>query len=310
MKKATLLGIVVLVVVLASGAALYGRLRNGRTTLPSEYYQSQPPTAEASTFDRIVIIVEENKPRGEVVGNSSAPYINKLATTYAQATHYNAVTNPSLPNYIALTSGTTAGITNDCNPPGPTCRANVLNIADRLEQAHKTWKMYAESMPGSCYSSNKGDYAVKHNPFMYYPDITGHADRCTSHVVPFSQFTPDLNSAASLPDYVLISPNLCNDMHNCSVQTGDSWLARNVPQILNSAAFTQQHSLLVITWDEGDNSDNNVPTIFAGPAAKSGYVSDRYYSHYSLLHTIENNWHLEPLTQNDSSAPLMTDMLQ
>ena len=232
MKKHSLVGLVVLILLLAGGVTVYERLRNGRLTLPPEYYQSQPSLANAATFDHIVIIVEENKPRDEVIGSSSAPYINKLAKTYSQAVHYNAVTNPSLPNYISLTSGTTAGITNDCNPPGPACQADVTNVADSLEHAHKTWKTYAESMPKPCYGSNNGDYAVKHNPFMYYPDITSQADRCNSHVVPFSQFTADLSAATSLPDYALVSPNLCNDMHNCSIQTGDAWLARYVPQIL------------------------------------------------------------------------------
>lgn len=299
-----------LLVVIAGGTYAYSRLRGGRITLPPEYYQSQPSLADAPVFDHVVIIVEENKDRDEIIGNTAAPYINSLARMYAQATHYNAVTNPSLPNYIALTSGGTAGITNDCNPPGPSCNADVANIADRLEQAHKTWKMYAESMPGMCYSSNSDDYAVKHNPFMYYPAIRNNAGRCNTHVVPFGQLAPDLNSTASLPNYAFISPNLCSDMHNCPVRTGDGWLARYVPQILNSPAFTQQHSLLVIVWDEGNNSDNNVPVIFAGSAARRAFVSGRYYSHYSLLATIEHNWHLKPLTQNDRTAPLMTDMLQ
>lgn len=303
--------IVILVLVLVGGAVAYSRLRNGRLTLPPQYYQHQSiPTANVPAFDHVVIIVEENKPREEIIGNPAAPYINHLAQTYAQAVHYYAVTNPSLPNYVALTSGTTAGITNDCNPPGTTCRANVANIADRLEQGGKSWKMYAESMPGPCDASNSGDYAVKHNPFMYYPDISGDSARCNAHVVPFSQLLADLATTASLPDYAFISPNLCNDMHNCSVQTGDGWLARYVPQIFGSPAFARQRSLLIIVWDEGNNSNNNVAAIFAGPAAKRGFVSQRYYSHYSLLRTIEHNWHLAPLTQNDRTAPLMTDMLQ
>lgn len=305
-----ILVIPVVVVLAVIAAYAYSHLHYGRNTLPPQYYHHSTSLPSSKSFSHVVIILEENKPKGTVIGNSSAPYINKLATTYSQATNYYAITNPSLPNYIALTSGTTAGITNDCNPPSNSCMANVSNIADRLEHAGKTWKEYAESMPQPCYPYTSGEYAVKHDPFMYYPDITDNNSRCKSHVVPFSQLATDLSTVNSLPNYIFITPNLCDDMHDCSVAAGDSWLSKQVPSILNSPAFKKENSLLVIVWDEGDNSNNNVPVIFAGPAAKHGYIRNTYYSHYSLLHTIENNWNLPPLTQNDKSAPLMTDMLQ
>ena len=116
--------------------------------------------------------------------------------------------------------------------------------------------------------------------------------------------------ARSLPNYVFISPNLCHDMHNCPVQTGDAWLSQQVPTILSSPAFTTQNSLLVITWDEGEGDNNTVSTIFAGPAARKSHESAPAYNHYSLLHTIESLWGLEPLTDNDKNAPIMTDMLK
>lgn len=275
----------------------------------SQSSHSARQTADAS-FDHIVIIVEENKPSSQIIGNPAAPYINKLASDYSLATNYFAVAHPSLPNYLALTSGTTAGITNDCNPPSASCQALVKNIVDEIERSGRTWKFYGESMPNPCGMLNSGDYAVKHNPFVYYPAIRDDAKRCAQHDVPFSQFADDLKSVGTLPDYVFISPNLCNDMHNCPVATGDAWLARYAPQILQSPAFTTQRSLLVITWDEGDNLDNHIPAIFAGSAAKKGYQSNTVYTHYSLLHTIEQVWKLAPLTNNDKTAPVMTDMLR
>lgn len=299
-----------LLILIAAGVYLYIRLNYGKNTLPPQYYQNHKISQSAAKFTHVVIVMEENKPQSEVIGNQSAPYINQLASQYALDTNYYAVTNPSLPNYLALTSGTTAGINNDCNPPGGSCVANVSNIADRLERAGLSWKEYAESMPTACYGLNSSNYAVKHNPFMYYPDITGDTKLCQSHVVPFTKLSSDLKTAQSFPDYAFITPNLCDDMHDCSVSQGDSWLAQLVPRILASPAFTTEKSLLVITWDEGDLSNNNVPVIFAGPAAKKHYTSKNYFSHYSLLHTIENNWGLAPLTKNDKSAPLMTDMLR
>ena len=262
-----------------------------------------------SGIDHVVIIVEENKPASSILGNAAAPYINKLADDNAVATNYQAVTHPSLPNYVALTSGTTAGITSDCNP-GAGCTAQVPSIADSLEKSGKTWKMYAEGMPAPCTAESSYPYAVRHNPFLYYPGVTDNRTSCAAHDVPLSQLNVDLKSAAGLPNYVFISPNVCNDMHDCPVATGDTWLSHQVPEILASPAFTTQNSLLVITWDEGEGANNTVSTIFAGPAARKSFKSSLAYSHYSLLHTIESLWGLAPLTSNDKDAPIMADMLK
>jgi phospholipase C len=264
--------------------------------------------AGPARVDHVVIILEENKPAADVLGSAAAPFLNKLAAEYAVAANYSAVTHPSLPNYLALTSGTTAGITSDCSPDS--CQARVPSIAGELEQAGRSWKMYAEGMPGPCVATNSGRYAVRHNPFMYYPEVTGDAAYCAAHDVPFTQLDEDLKAASTLPDYVFISPDLCHDMHNCPVATGDAWLSRQVPKILASPAFTQQNSLLVITWDEGRGRNNKVAAVFAGPAARKSYRSDASYGHYSLLHTIEKLWGLAPLTANDRSAPVMDELLR
>jgi phospholipase C len=269
-----------------------------------------PPVAGTpGALDHVVIIVEENKPSQAIIGNSDAPYINKLATDYALAGNYQAVAHPSLPNYLALTSGTNAGITKDCSP-GAQCTAHTASIADRIAQSGRSWKMYAEDMPAPCTAKNSGKYAVRHNPFMYYPGVTDDKASCAAHAVPFTHLAEDLKTTSSLPDYVFISPNMCNDMHDCPVATGDAWLSREVPNILASPAFTTQNSLLVIVWDEGDDNSNKVSTIFAGPAAKKAYKSDAAFDHYSLLHTIESLWGLAPLTDNDKNAPVMSDMLK
>jgi hypothetical protein len=267
------------------------------------------PQENANGLDHVVIILEENKPAADVMGNSAAPYLNQLAATYATATNYSAITNPSLPNYLALTSGTTGGITTDCKPNPDGCQVAGPNIADSVEASGRTWGMYAEGMPKPCAMADSGRYAVKHVPFLYYPSVTDDAKRCAAHVVPYSDFEHDLSTADGLPDLSIISPDLCNDMHDCSIETGDKWLAREVPKILASPAFTK-NSLLVVTFDEGHRSDNTISLIFAGPAAKEKTVSNAVYNHYSLLHTIEDSWGLKPLTDNDREAPLMTDLLK
>jgi phospholipase C len=263
------------------------------------------PTPTPDPIQHIVVIMEENEPADHVLGDDDAPYVNELAKTSAVAANYAAITHPSLPNYIALTSGTTAGITTDCNPDD--CPADVPNLADSVEKSGRTWRIYGESMPEACASSNTDDYAVRHIPFLYYPDISEDAKRCADHVVPYTQLDKDL-AANKLPDLVFITPDLCNDMHNCSIATGDTWLSREVPKILHSDAFAG-NSLLVVTFDEGIKSHNDVATVLAGPAAKSGVTSNKAYSHYSLLHTIESVWDLPTLTVNDREAPVMTDLL-
>ncbi|HEY8294537.1 MAG TPA: alkaline phosphatase family protein, partial [Micrococcaceae bacterium] len=266
--------------------------------------------APAGKIAHVVIIMEENKAQSHILGSTAAPFINKLAQANALAANYEAVAHPSLPNYLTLTSGTNAGITNDCNPPGGACTASVRSIADQIQQAGRSWKMYAESMPAPCSPDNSGRYAVKHNPFMYYPNVTGNGASCAAHDVPFAQFAGDLTSASSLPDYSFISPDLCNDMHDCSIETGDAWLSKQVPAILASPAFTTQNSLLVITFDEGDNHSNKVFTVFAGPAARKGFTSSTAYTHYSLLHTVEDAWGMAPLTTGVRDSAIMADMLR
>ncbi|CAH0306828.1 Phosphatidylinositol-3-phosphatase [Arthrobacter sp. Bi26] len=254
-----------------------------------------------------MIIVQENKAASQIMGASEAGYFNKLAAEFSTAANYRAITHPSLPNYLALTSGTNAGITSDCKPKS--CTADVRSIADEITQSGRTWKMYAEGMPAPCVAHDSRRYAVKHNPFMYYPAVTDDLASCSDHVVPYGRLEQDLQSASALPDYSFISPDMCNDTHDCPISTGDDWLSREVPRILGSPAFTTQNSLLVLTWDEGSKDDNRVATVFAGPAARKGFTSHAAYSHYSLLHTIEDVWGLTPLTDNVRNAPLMSEFL-
>ena len=175
-----------------------------------------------------------------------------------------------------------------------------------------TWKGYMESMPSPCYLSASGYYVPKHNPFVYFDDIRTNSTRCKSHVVAFTALSTDLASAAKTPNYAFITPNECNDMHSCSISTGDTWLKNHVPAILNSPACTSDKCLVIITWDEDNgNYGNHVLTIFAGSGAKTGGVStSASYNLYSLLHTVENIFGLPTQTTHDAAASLMLDMLR
>lgn len=272
--------------------------------------RSFPPTPTAThspglvpAFDHIFILVEENHTYSQIIGSASAPYLNSLANQYGLATNYFAITRPSLPNYLTLTGADTFGITNDCT----TCFVNAPNIVDRLESAGKSWKAYMESMPSACFVGDSGTlYRQKHNPFIYYNDVRTNPTRCNK-IVPYSRLAGDLAQTSTTPNYVWITPNMCNDMHDCSVSTGDTWLKNNLPTIFNSPAWTTQNSLLLITWDEGSSSDYQVATLVIGSAVIPGVKSSVGYNHYSLLKTVEAAWDLSPLTANDAGATPLND---
>src|SRR5205814_354954 len=199
-------------------------------------------------FSHVFLIVMENEESTGIMGNNAAAYINALATGHGLATQYFAVSHPSLPNYLALTAGSTFGIASDCTG----CYVNATNIADQVESSGRSWKGYLESMPSSCYVGDAYPYMQKHNPFIYYNDVRTNPARCAEHVVPFTQLSTDLVNG-TVPNLVWITPNMCNDMHDCSIATGDAWLANVVPGILASSAF-QNGGVLFITWDEGESS--------------------------------------------------------
>ena len=261
-------------------------------------------TGSVPAFDHIFTIVMENHSYAEIIGNTAAaPYINQLAGQYGLAANYFAVTHPSLPNYLALTGGDTFGITTDCT----TCFVGAPNlVADRVAPSGRTWKAYMESMPSTCFVGDAYPYMQKHDPFMYFNDIRTTV-QC-SHVVPFTGFAGDLASASTTPSYVWVTPNMCNDMHDCSISAGDTWLKNNLPTILNSPAYTTQNSLVLITWDEDDGTQNNqVATLVIAKGVPAGFKSGTPYTHYSLLKTIEQAWGLAPLTANDGNATAMSD---
>ena len=257
------------------------------------------------TYDHVFVIVMENKSYGEIIGSSQAPYINSLLSSGALGASYYGVTYPSLPNYLALTGGSTFGISSDCT----SCWVSASNIGDALEQVGSTWRAYMEGMPSPCYVGDYYPYALKHDPFVYYNDIRDNGTRCDAHVVPYGQLAADLTSTATTPNFGFITPDMCDDMHDCSIATGDSWLQSQVPAILGSPAFTTQRSLLAITWDEDDfTTVNQVPLILLGSGVRAGYASSVAFNHYSLLNLIESARGAPFLTANDSGAAEMTDV--
>lgn len=278
----------------------------GASTLALGLGGSAQPTAATTVpaFDHIFTVMMENHAYDEIIGNSQAPYVNSLANQYGSGVNHFAVSHPSLPNYLASTGGSTFGITTDCT----SCFVSAPNIAaDRVEPSGRSWKAYMEGYPGNCFLGDSGEYAQKHDPFLYYNDIRLNSSECAK-VVPYTNLAGDLASAATTPNYVWITPNLIDDMHDGTISQGDTWLSQNIPTILNSPAWTTQNSLLMIVWDEDDSSENNqVPMLVLQKSPTAGFRSSVSHSHYSMLSTIEQSWGLAPLTTNDSGSPSMSE---
>ncbi|MDP9331256.1 MAG: alkaline phosphatase family protein [Actinomycetota bacterium] len=237
----------------------------------------------------------ENRDYSSVIGSSDAPYVNGLAARYGLATSSYAVGHPSLPNYLALLAGSTFGVNSDCTD----CTVGATNLIDQLESAGISWSAYMEDMPSPCFTGAQADgYAKKHDPFVYFDDIVNDPARC-SNVVPFTRFGGDAASGA-LPDFIWITPNLCNDGHDCSTATADAWLAGHIPPLLNSLG---RGGILFLTWDEGEGTigccgtaaGGHIVTIVAGSGAKSGDTFTMSADHYSILKTIEELYGMNPL---------------
>jgi phosphatidylinositol-3-phosphatase len=205
------------------------------------------------------------------------------ATGHGLATASYGIRHPSLPDYLALTSGSTHGITSNCT----SCLVSATSIVDQLEAKGLRWKAYMEGLPRPCWDgAESGGYAKKHNPFMYYDAVTAKRSRCRN-VVPFRSLARDLRRGA-LPAYAFLTPNLCNDTHDCSVATGDTWLQNWLPLIFASPGYQAGRTALILVWDENDGSaGNQVPAIVVSPSTVPGTRSATSFTHYSLLKTTE-----------------------
>jgi len=270
-----------------------------------------PSRLPRSSRSHVVIIVMENKEAPDVLSAGAAPYTRALARRYGVALRSYGVTHPSLPNYLALTSGATHGIASDCTG----CHVHAVNLVDQLEHAGISWRAYLEGYPGGCFTgAGSGAYAKKHDPFAYYDDVVGSPARC-ARLVGFGALAADLR-AGRLPAFAWITPNLCDDTHDCAVATGDRFLARTVPALLRELG---PHGVLVITYDEGASdagccagaaAGGRIATIVAGPGARRGARERAPVDHYGVLATIEDAFGLAHLgaaadPRNGSLAPLI-----
>ena len=248
------------------------------------------PGQPAAT-QRVAIVVLENKPYAEVIGSSSAPYMNQLAQQYGLATQYFADIHPSIGNYFMMTTGQL--VTNNDDLSGP---VSVDNLAREITAAGKQWRVYAQGLPSAGYTgSDRYPYLRHHNPFSYFSDVMESATEADK-MLPFTRFSVDL-AAGALPDFLFIVPDAQHDAHDCPVgmttcsdndeiAASDAWLQQNFAPLLASPSF--QNGVLVVTFDESAGTDTahgggHVTTIVAGAPVKSGFQSGTVMQHENLL---------------------------
>lgn len=251
-------------------------------------------------FRHVILVVFENHGASQVLQDPAAPTFRHLSERYAKLANYDAVAHPSLPNYLALVSGSTQGIDSDCTD----CVVDGRSLADTLAASRKTWKTYAEGLPRIGFTgASSGRYAKKHNPFVYFRRNLTPAR--LKRVVPLSRFLPDVRGGR-LPTFSLIVPDLCHDMHDCDVSTGDSWLGEFVKPLLRGPVL--KNSVVFVVFDEGTTDiggGGHVAALALGQLVRPHSRSTAQTNHYGLLRTIEAGLGLPPLGQSARVRPIV-----
>jgi hypothetical protein len=254
--------------------------------------------ARVMHFRKVGVLFLENRGYGEIIGSRQAPFLNHLARSGALATRYYAVGHPSLPNYLALTTGSTQGVTHDCN----SCDNSVQSLAGQLQAAHISWKAYFEGIPAAGFEGNgSGNYSKHYNPFAYTERLADATAR--RHVVGFASLRRDLRDG-TLPRFSWITPDLLHDGHNGSVRASDRYASRLVPRIVRALG---PGGVLFVTWDEAHGvtgpAGGRVALIATGPGARHHVRVGALADHCSLLATLEAGLRLPALGQA-ASAPV------
>ncbi|HET7568913.1 MAG TPA: alkaline phosphatase family protein [Gaiellaceae bacterium] len=262
---------------------------------PAATAATVPPSVRVPDFTHVLVVVFENREANDVAASPQAATFRALGRRYATLTSYDAVAHPSLPNYLALVSGSTHGIASDCTD----CVVHARSLADTLAASGRTWKTYAEGLPYPGFAgADSGRYAKKHVPFLYFAGV----DR--RRVVPFAQLARDVR-ARRLPDFALVVPDLCHDMHDCSIATGDAWLRAHVAPLARSPALAG--GVVFVVFDEGASSEGGggqVEALALGPTVRRGSVFSRPTNHYGLLRTVEDAWGLPRLGRSRTAQPI------
>ena len=278
-----------------------------------------------SAIKTVFIILMENHNWSQIQGSSSAPFINNtLLPQSSFATQYfnPPGIHPSEPNYVWLNAGSNncgdVTFTTDNDPSAKNSTATTQHLATLLNNAGRSWKSYQEDIAGTvCPLSTSGEYAAKHNPFVFFQDSTGNNNPsdpyCIAHNRPYTELAGDLTNN-TVSQYNFITPNLCDDMHdscaptNDPIKQGDTWLSTEVPKILASSAYANNGALF-ITWDEAASGDGPIGMIVLSPLAKGhAYSNAIHYDHSSTVRTFEEIFQVQPLLRNAATATDLSDL--
>jgi phosphatidylinositol-3-phosphatase len=315
-------------------------------------------------FSHVVVLVLENENASATWGSASvAHYLNSLVPHGVFASEYYATGHVSLDNYIAMVSGQPAQplTGTDCAAvnlwlcvQGQSLYAGGRNLADQLEEKRITWKGYMDGMPSPCFHADYSptafppdpyqgdsqkppakDYADRHNPFIYFPNIIGDDARCKAHVRPYGELASDI-AHNTVPGFIFITPDTCHDGHDAPCSNGepgglvsaDHWMAKNVPPLLDY--LWRHNGLLVITSDENGFNDTSSPPgccsggllgvlpgfggrvglLALSPNITAGRSVATQYDHMSLLRTIEDSFGITEYLNNAARATAMKDVLR
>ena len=264
-----------------------------------------PAPATFPSFSHVFLVVEENHSFTDVIGNSSMPYLNSLASKYGLAKQYFANAHPSIPNYLMLTTGQME--TFDDNFSGTIGDDNVVR---ELVSAGKTWKTYQESIPSAGYlGGDASPYVRRHNPFSFLSDVQNNTSQA-ANIVPFTQFSTDL-AGNSLPNFSFIVPDLNNDAHNGTLAAADSWLQSNIAPVIASSTF-QNGGLLIIIFDEAELTDldhggGQVAAVIVSSNSKTNFQSQTAYQHQSTLRLVLEALGVNKFPGEAATSPAMAE---
>jgi phospholipase C len=258
---------------------------------PTTIENNAPQSGKLPKIDHIVIVVEENHSKRSIIGNPSTPYMNSLMSQGANLTNFFALEHPSQPNYLDLFSGSNQGVTDDRIPA---TKFSTDNLAKELIEKNYTFAGYSEDLPSVGFNGeSNGDYARKHNPWVNFTNVPKRANQ------PFENFPKNYNK---LPTVSFVIPNLQHDMHDGTVKEADQWLKEQIDPYVQWAK--KNNSLLIVTWDEDDDSqDNKIPTFLVGPMVEKGQFKEEG-NHYNLLRTIEDIYGLSYAGESGSVEPI------
>ena len=263
-------------------------------------------SAQVPQAQHVVVVLEENTAYSSVMGSAQMPYLNSLAKDFGYATQYYANTHPSIGNYMMLTTGQIL-----TNNDGYTGTITADNLVRHFASTGKTWKSYAEGLPYTGYTGNDtGLYIKHHDPFVYFSDVLNSTAQ-KQNVVPFTQFASDVKNN-TLPNYSFIVPNVCNDAHNCSLGTADTWLQNNIGPLLSNPTF-QKTGIVLFVFDESVTADTahgggHIAMVAVGHSLKRGYASPNFYQHQNLLATVCSAVVLYGCPGAASTAATMSDL--